>query len=259
MKNIGIYAGMGYPVPIEQRISMIRDVGFDMIALNFEDDMRSTETSWENQVKLAEKYALPPVEAHLTGTMMTSIWSDCDAAEFVTGRLINELKHLREVGVPVGIAHITWGHDVPPEPSLSALHRFERITEAAEKYGVRLALENSVFAKHVHFVLEHIQSEYLGFCYDSGHENAFTPTETYLQTYGDRLYAMHLHDNNGKEDNHFVPFDPRGTIDWESKMTLLNRTKLGSERIVLELGAQKESLEAVLASAYEAGLKLAKM
>ena len=167
MKKLGMYAGISYPRTLEERMELIKAAGFDVVCLNFEEDMRWSETDWENQVKLAQKYHLPVHAVHLTGTQMTDIWTDGEVAEYVTERLIHELEGMKEVGVPIGVAHITWGFDKPAAPSESALHRFERIAEAAEKYGVKLALENSVFAEHVHFVLSHIQSDYVGFCYDN--------------------------------------------------------------------------------------------
>ena len=136
------------------------------------------------------------------------------------------------------------------------MRRFERIAEAAEKYNVRLALENSAFAQQVHFVLQNIKSDHIGFCYDSGHEKAFTPEENYLSDYADRLFAMHLHDNDGVHDNHFVPFHSKGTINWQEKAAALKNTALGREYIILEAVRQSGSMEEFLQQAYDSAVKL---
>lgn len=39
----------------------------------------------------------------------------------------------------------------------------------------------------------------LGFCFDSRHCNVFTPDVDFLSLYGDKLMALHLHENNGVE------------------------------------------------------------
>ena len=39
MKKLGIYAGINYPIPIEERIAAIKSAGFDVICLDFEKDM----------------------------------------------------------------------------------------------------------------------------------------------------------------------------------------------------------------------------
>ena len=259
MKRLGIYTGIGYPHSIEERLSAIKTTGFDVVCLDFEKELVNTETSWENQLKLAQKYSLPVEAVHLTGSGTTSIWDECEEAEFVTNRLIGELCDMSKLGVNVGVAHITWGFDTPKPPSQKALDRFLRITEAAEKYKVKLALENSVFAEQVRFVLDNINSKYVGFCYDSGHENAFTPNENYLESYYDRMFAMHLHDNNGSFDNHYPPFHKNGTIDWNVKVEQLKKTDLFSESVIIEVGRQDESLEEVLKQSYESAVKLSKM
>lgn len=260
MKKLGIYAGIAYPIPIEERIAAIKSAGFDVICLDFEKDMEKTETSWENQVNLANKYSLPILEAHLTGSNMTSIWEEeSEEAEFVTKRLINELKDLSMLSIPTGIAHITWGYKAPKAPSDKALDRFMRITEAAEKYKVKLALENSVFEEQVRFVLGNIKSDYLGFCYDSGHENAFTTNADYLDSFGERLFSMHLHDNNGIKDNHYPPFDINGTVDWAKTVEKLKNTDIFKESVILEVGKQPEPFDDLLKRSYEAAKKLAEM
>ena len=157
-------------------------------------------------------------------------------------RLIDELHRMASLGIRIGIAHVTWGHDRPADCLSLALHRFSRAVEAAEREGVILALENSVFADRVHYLLSHLQSDALGFCYDSGHEHAFTPNEDYLNDYKSRLVALHLHDNDGKHDNHYPPFYPCGTIDWEKKVSTLKETALFSRMITLEAVPVGDSL-----------------
>ena len=38
----------------------------------------------------------------------------------------------------------------------------------------------------------------------------------------DRVYALHLHDNNGKTDQHLLPFE--GSVNWGLFMQQLNKT-----------------------------------
>ena len=140
----------------------------------------------------------------------------------------------------------------------TGLRRFYRIAEAAERYGVYLALENSVFPEYLQFIFDNIKSEHIGFCYDSGHEHAFAPDFNYLPKFGDRLFALHLHDNDGVHDNHFVPFC--GTIDWNTKIEDLKKRKLWETTVTLESCIYgEETLEDGLKRSYEAAKKLAEM
>lgn len=218
-----------------ERMQILKDVGFTSICLGFVPlDRTDFAVTNADQVRIAEQYGFPVDAVHLSGDKMTTIWSECDDAELVTKRLIAELTALKHLGLKTGVAHVTWGHDVPEAPSVKALDRFKRIADAADRLQVQVAFENSVFPEHVHYVLDHLDNDYVGFCYDSGHENAFTPGENYLDRHGHRLFAMHIHDNHGT-DEHNLPFN--GTIDWKHVMSQLRKTELFQKGgIILESG-----------------------
>lgn len=260
MRKTGIYAGLGYPgFSLDERLRLIRDTGFDTVCLNFEKDMEETETDWENQVKLAEKYNLPVQAVHLTGAGMTDIWTDGVRADALVQRTVDELRRMKSLGINTGVIHVTWGFELPAPPSEAALNRFRKISEEAEKCGAEIALENSVFPGHLHFLLGNLDSPNVGFCYDSGHENAFTPGENFLRDYGNRLFAVHLHDNDGRDDNHYVPFDPKGTIDWGSKVSLMKNTEFFGNYVILEPGPQKCGIRQLIRKAYDAAVLLSEM
>ena len=69
-------------------------------------------------------------------------------------------------------------------------------------------------------VFKNIQSERLKFCFDSGHEKYYSPQLDLLALYGDKLAALHLHDNDGTEDTHALPFT--GKVDWKKVAARLN-------------------------------------
>lgn len=249
-----IYSGVTTAYPIEARIAAIRDAGFDAVCLDFEAELIGTETSWSNQVRLAEKYGLPIENVHLTGAGMTAVWSEGDVGDRVLERLIRELSDMASLGIRIGIAHVTWGHDCPAGALEIGLRRYLRAAEAAEKHGVYLALENSVYPVYVRYLLDNIDSRHVGFCYDSGHENAFSPGENYLDSYAHRLLAMHLHDNDGIQDLHSLPFE--GTVDWRNTVRALSRAPLFSRMLTLECGIGNRSLEEGFAAALEAGRRV---
>lgn len=255
MQKIAIYSSFSGVIPIEERIAAIKEAGFESVCLDFEKELEATETTWANQLYLAEKYGLPVENVHLTGSDMTAVWSEGEKGEAVTERLIQELRDIASLGIEVGIAHVTWGYARPAEDMLLGLHRYEKVAEAAEKYNVKLALENSVYPAHVRFLLDNLKSEKIGFCYDSGHENAFTKGENFLNDYKERLFAMHLHDNNGQKDQHGLPFT--GTIHWESVVSMLRCTSLFSECITLECIQDAKDHREWLHRAYATGQKLA--
>ena len=78
-----------------------------------------------------------------------------------------------------------------------------------------MALENVRNNQTLVQLLDTIPSPMLGLCYDSGHDFVWSgkPYDL-LKRYGDRLFAVHLHDNRGREDEH-LPIG-EGDVNWET-------------------------------------------
>jgi sugar phosphate isomerase/epimerase len=120
---------------------------------------------------------------------------------------------------------------------------FTELLRAAEKEKVVLCIENTPFpdmplaqAKDVIKFVEEFNSPYMAICLDTGHSSTFgeSPAEE-LRLVGHHLKAMHVHDNNGRNDWHWVPF--RGVVDWEEFRIALREV---SEEIPLMLETQAD-------------------
>ena len=89
---------------------------------------------------------------------------------------------------------------------------------AAEK-GIRLAVENIYGGRFYSQIdelialVEEVNLENVGFCLDVGHANVDgVDIPAAIQRMGKKLYEVHLHDNNGKKDQHLpIGF---GTVNW---------------------------------------------
>jgi len=98
----------------------------------------------------------------------------------------------------------------------------------------------------------------LGMCYDSGHGNADKSGGTgigMLTRFGHKLMALHLHDNNGINDQHLLPFD--GTVDWSAIMRRINDT-VYTGPTTLEMGGNYPDMtaEEFIYTAFERAKKL---
>lgn len=76
--------------------------------------------------------------------------------------------------------------------------------------------------------------EVLGFCFDTGHANLIgINPEEFITTLGDRLKVLHIHDNDGIEDLHQIPFTFTGnrenlpSTDWRGFLKGLGRIRFG--------------------------------
>lgn len=63
--------------------------------------------------------------------------------------------------------------------------------------------------------------EVFGFCLDTGHANLLHhDVRSFVLTLGNRLKCLHIHDNNGQNDQHLAPLT--GTLDWENFCTSMH-------------------------------------
>jgi sugar phosphate isomerase/epimerase len=101
------------------------------------------------------------------------------------------------------------------EQTLGPVRRsLDELRVFAQERGVRIAVENMEgedFAMLKTLLAEYDEG-YLGLCYDSGHGNMGGKGLDHLEQVKDRLIALHLHDNDGMDDQHKIPFT--GTVDW---------------------------------------------
>lgn len=107
---------------------------------------------------------------------------------------------------------------------------FSKYSDMLEKYKVGMAVENlsNVFKLNYNGLkrqygdnpydiielIDRIGNEDIQMCVDIGHLNTmglFHIGDT-IRDIGPRLKALHIHDNDGLKDQHYLPF--MGTIDW---------------------------------------------
>ena len=131
----------------------------------------------------------------------------------------------------------------PADNHLASLVRsLEELAPAAQRYGVRLAIEvipNSLSTPSalVDLIESDIDAAELGICMDVGHARLMGDVVDAIETCSGHLIATHLHDNRGRSDDHLVP--GKGVIDWEA--TLLALQKIGYDDVwMLELAAAAE-------------------
>jgi len=136
----------------------------------------------------------------------------------------------------------------------------DELRAPARTHGVRLALENGPENfDDVEQVLPRYDEAYLGLCYDTGHGNIAPDGLDRLEALGARLLSVHVQDNNGRDDVHWLPF--AGTVDWERFARILAasgyRGVLNVESILHPPGSLAE--EVFLARACEGGRKILEM
>ena len=120
----------------------------------------------------------------------------------------------------------------------AAFSALEEISLFAKQRGVEVLLENTTNALASSDRLRlfnettHLN---LNYCFDIGHANVAESVEGAFRSMKDRIRSTHIHDNNGKEDQHLFPFlSPGGSINWRQAMHLL-RSAQSQYPLLLEL------------------------
>jgi len=136
--------------------------------------------------------------------------------------------------------------DYPLEVQFDCLKRsLDELLPFAESLGITICIENIWYQLNTPERLLAVKQEFptdaLGFCYDAGHANlmdkgrnfpdskpaigwgAKTPTwdDHILEKMLPHVVNCHLHDNNGRLDDHVVP--GLGTVNWNHIIPLLKK------------------------------------
>lgn len=262
MAKYGIFAWFGYRLPIDVRLRLIAEAGFDCVMLWWGDEFVEIDGEKTRHPDLARKYGLEIANAHAPYEHANYLWDDGIKGEAYEKMLLEGIRSCALSGVPVLVVHPSAGKRPELPAGNAGIQRLLRLLDEAGKLGVKLALENVERPDYLDYVFSSIGDENLGFCYDSGHDFLVSGGLGILEKYADRLLALHLHDNDGLEDLHLLPGD--GKIDWQAVKFKLNKAGFGGP-ITLECfacwegdegGVERKAPEVYLARALNAIKKI---
>ena len=218
MQKIGINTNNECGSDFFEICDNIKASGFESIMIAL---IRNKE---EEQFKYAKKLGLDISYVHLDNTSTDYMWAIGFAHTSQMNVFKKQIELCSKYGVKIAVMHVTIGNpsSFVIGPNQFGLNEFQSLVDFAKKRKVKIALENvdSNSYSHFKYLLDNIKSNNLGFCYDVGHHNLYNKDIDLLGLYGDRLLAIHLHDNLGDyelgddytRDLHLLPFD--GNINY---------------------------------------------
>jgi sugar phosphate isomerase/epimerase len=221
MIKTGIYSWFGYEIETQEKFNLIKDTGFDNVLLWWGNEYAPNGEDKNQLPEMARKAGLEIENVHMPFEETNYIWTDSINAEAIVERNKNCILDCAKHNIPTAVMHLTNG-DTPPPFWQIGLDRIKSIIDLAERKNVNIAIENLRNPQSLQLVFSNIKSNKLGFCYDSGHENCYTKGVDFLELYGDKLMALHLHDNDGSDDQHRIIGE--GTINWNSVASKLKAT-----------------------------------
>lgn len=160
------------------------------------------------------------------------------------------VRHIEAAGrlnIPIAVLHTGLERNDENEVD-SLIESLFVINEVAKKNNVFVALENhtteAVSVDILISLIQKVDTENLGICLDVGHSNLFSNYSSDLSKSRRYLFSLHIHDNNGEEDEHLFPYE--GNIDFDYIIGYLRTTRfqgvvtleLNGENIVLDEDVQ---------------------
>ncbi len=196
----------------------------------------------EETLEIALQLGLKVPFVHLSNS--NNLWARGKESEWFMEKLKDQIELTAKHNIPIAVLHATNGRAEQPAlpPNKFGLKNFVELVAFAKEHNVKLALENldKPSFKHFKYVIDNIKDENLGFCYDAGHHQLYIPKIDLLKRYGNRILAVHLHDNlmdwtkgyDWTRDLHRLPFD--GKIDYNKIIKKLAATNYNNV-VMLEL------------------------
>ncbi len=237
--------------PIES-IHAVYDAGFKYVFIEWYN--KDWEISQQEQLDECRKLGLNVIFAHLGYQGINNLWLNNEDGEKLVERYINDLRICKDNGINLVCMHLT-SKSVAPKDGDIGIVRLRKIVSYAESIGMRIGFENTKIPGFLEYVLENIQSDSIGICLDSGHYHAHYHDELDFSLFKDKIFCVHLHDNNGVEDEHLIPFD--GNIDWKQLLKHLKSCNYNG-LITMELVYRNDYLKLNVVDFYKKGLSVGK-
>lgn len=202
---------------------------FNLIGLDWAKQVRETA----EKLGLTVRYSHAPYDASTRGELVEKTLQCCQI-----------------MGVQYTVVHpIFWREDHTIIESVDEFIEtnakgIRATLELYEKYNVKALSENllwgaSIKAENIDALVKEVNSPYFGWCYDTGHANAFKEDHHALIGLENVPEMFHIQDNNADmRDDHMIPFD--GKIDWYEFMKIVKEIGYKND---FTLEAHHQSLE----------------
>lgn len=240
-----------------ETIDAIQNAGFKNVFIQWYN--KDWSPSQEEQLKYIKEKGLNVIFAHLGYQNINDIWIDGENGDKLVNRYKNDIKICKDNNIPMVIMHTT-NKSVAPQYGEIGLRRLQEIVNYAEFLNIKVAFENTKIKGYLDYVIENIKNNNVGICFDSGHYHVHFNDELDFAKFKNRIFAVHLHDNDKSDDLHLIPFD--GTLNWEKTIKKLKESNYDGP-ITLELcyryGYLDMSIEEFYKKGYEVGEKLKKL
>lgn len=234
---------------VEQGIERCSKAGFNSLDFNYWDFQEYVlGLSWEEEEAWAQQIQSAAEQNNIRFTQMHGPVHGRNYTDLVLDLNIESYFKLAERSIRfAAILNIPWVvfHATKTTPGNESTKKslnynvefYKQLLPVMEETGVGIALENLVdpqqsrdgessrnYSSETYELIELIDTldhPLVGACWDTGHANLQGLDQgAALKDLGKHLKALHINDNNGKKDEHLLPY--QGTVDWEAVTNALS-------------------------------------
>ena len=212
-KKLCLGTGEQFCMPVDEQIRLFRRHGFDSFFI-YREDVESVR----DVRRTADELGMELAFVHAPYMRLREMWTpESKSAE---DELVACIRDCSDAGVGLAVFHTIIGREMH-SPNGYGIESFGRVVDEAGRLGVRVAFENTEGEEYLAALMDAFsEKKNVGYCWDSGHEQCYNDGRDMLSPYADRLTCVHLNDNLGMSDEHFLPFE--GIIDWSDLVRRLN-------------------------------------
>ncbi len=235
MHTLGFSLQATYPVPMAHMLQQLRDIGFRAVS-----PVRHADCDLGALTETAARLGLTVQSLHGCHRGIPALWQpDPARSQPLLQELLWGIDDCAAYGIPLLVVHPWSTFDYTFDPEHLYFRNFDTLVAYAAEKGVQIAFENLEGPEFLCALMARYAScSHIGYCWDAGHEQCYTPAWDMLARFGDRLIMTHLNDNlglthpegllQGTDDLHLLPFD--GIANWE---TLIHRLKQARPQQIL--------------------------
>lgn len=220
---INVPAGIG--ISQGEGVRCAKRAGFDGVFI----DWSYANYKTDDFIKAVKDEGMILQSIHAPFNKINRLWEPDELTEVAYHEQIACIKICAKLEAPVMIIHpyIGFKNHCPNE---KGLEYFGKIIKEAEHLGVKLAFENVEGEEYLAAIMKEFgSSPFVGFCWDTGHEQCYNRGKDMMALYGDKLFGTHFNDNVGVtgeditylDDLHLMPFD--GIVDFGDVMNRIRR------------------------------------
>lgn len=220
---LGINSSLFSSIPWNDKLSMIKEVGFQTTSVMWWLEGEHKDLTSINQLPdKIRKSGLILEYIHAPYQNCGNLWNpDKEVRAEIMKDHFSWIEDCKTHDVPTLVIHLSRSSR-PVEVNTHGVDIMKKIIERAERLNINIAVENMKSIEHVEEIFSKIKSSNLKFCYDSSHDWLYRKEKVkLLDIYGHLIAAIHLSDNDGIEDRHWLPEE--GIIDWKLVMQSLKR------------------------------------